>query len=165
MKLIARSFVVSFALASLLVACGKSSSSAPTPTEAAPAGAAPANAKPGDTAGKAIVATCVKGTTTCVEYRTTLPDHVEEMCKAGPDYVFRKGPTPCPTDKVAGTCTNKLTPDETSYWYGTSPEDAELAKGLCEIMGQWTPAPKGGASAGKGPAPTPTGKNAKNAKK
>lgn len=141
------------AIATFSAACGKSDASSSGPasgTNAAPAGStAPASAP-----GKAgIVATCVKGTTSCVEYRNNLPDYVEEMCKAGPDYVFRKGSTPCPTEKLLGTCFSKAAPDETNYWYGNSPEEADVAKGVCDVVGQWTPAGKASATATAAAAP------------
>jgi hypothetical protein len=143
--------ILSIVAAALLAGCGKS--------DAAPAqakGAATSTTKAATPGG--VVASCVKGKTTCVEYKSTIPDFAEEMCHAGPDYVWKPGANPCPTEKLLGKCLVKALPDETTYWYG-GPDDLDLDKGLCEALGQWVPASApaakatSGAPAAGGPAP------------
>jgi hypothetical protein len=123
---------VGFAAVLFALGCGKSEGGSAESSSGNPPKAAAV-------AAGGIAASCVKGTTVCVEYKNAIPDFAEEMCKAGPDYVFRKGSAACPTDKLLGKCTSKATPDEISYWYG-GPEEADVDKGICEVLGQWTPA-------------------------
>jgi len=128
----------------LLAGCGSDKSSSST-------GASPGGTTAAAAGGKAgIVATCVKKTA-CTEYRNSVPDLSEDLC-TGTDGAFKKGATPCPTEKLLGTCVNKLTPDSTTYWYGGA-EEADLNKGLCEALeGKWTPAPSKAAAGGSGAA-------------
>jgi len=136
--------ILSF-VAVLALGCGKSQ-------DAAKGGAAASTTKAAAPGG--IAATCVKGKTTCVEYKNTVPDFAEEMCKAGPDYVWKPGSAPCPTDKLLGKCLVKTLPDETTYWYG-GPEELDIDKGICEALGQWVPA--SAPAAAKPAAATPAG--------
>src|SRR5262245_6475416 len=120
-------------VASSLVALGCGSEKSSGNTAAAASGTPGATAAAGGKAG--IVATCVKKGV-CTEYRNSIPELSEDLCK-GTDGAFNKGATPCSTDKLLGTCVNKITPDSTTYWYG-GPEEADLDKGLCEALdGKW----------------------------
>ena len=130
----------------LAVGCGgdKSSSTSGAAATGSPSPAATAAAAGGKVG---VVATCNKKGV-CSEYRNAVPDLSEDLCK-GTDGTFVKGSTGCPSDKLLGTCVNKLTPDTTTFWYGGA-EEAELDKGLCEALdGKWTvaAAPKAVASA------------------
>jgi hypothetical protein len=139
---------VSILSALFVLGCGNKSSDGSSAKGAAATGTARA-ATPGG-----IVATCVKGKTICVEYKNTIPDFAEDMCHAGPDYVWKPGSAPCPTDKLLGKCVSKVTPDETTYWYG-GPEELDVDKGICEAIGQWTAAAPAHASATAASAPSP----------
>lgn len=136
-------FVVSSLLAA---ACSKS--------EGASSTGAPAASTASHAAAGGIVATCAKGKTVCVEYKNAIPSYAEEMCNAGPDYVWSKSSTPCPTANLLGKCTSKSTPDEVTYWYGDAAE-ADVDKGLCEALGQWTPASALAHSATPSSTPAP----------
>jgi hypothetical protein len=127
---------------------GDTGAAAPSPTGAA--AAAPAGGKGG------LVAACVKKNGACTEYRGSIPDLSEELCK-GTDGAFNKGAdaAPCPTEKLLGTCVNKATPEATNYFYG-GPDDLDIYKGICEgLDGKWSApaAPTSSATApGKAPA-------------
>jgi hypothetical protein len=124
----------------LALGCGNKSSDGASAKGAAATGTTGAAAPGG------IVATCVKGKTICVEYKNTIPDFAADMCHAGPDYVWKPGAAPCPTDKLLGKCVSKAVPDETTYWYG-GPEELDIDKGICEAVGQWTAATPARATA------------------
>jgi hypothetical protein len=143
--------------AASLAGCGNKSSSGDsavaTAGTTAPGGTTAAAAGGGK---GAIVATCVKKTV-CTEYRNEIPMLAEDFCK-GSDETFKKGSTPCPTEKLLGTCVNKLAPDATNYWYGDR-EDADIDKNLCvNLDGTWTAAKSaasGTGTAGVGVAAVP----------
>ena len=128
--------------------CGKgaspSSSGASSADDTGAAAPSPTTAATAAAGGKGIVATCVKPKGgACTEYRTSIPDLSEELCK-GTDGTFNKGAAaaPCPTEKLLGTCVNKATPEATNYFYGGA-DDLDIYKGLCEgLDGKWSaPAP------------------------
>jgi hypothetical protein len=151
-------FIASVVIGALALGCGSKSSDHSASGKGTASGTARA-ASPGG-----IAATCVKGKDVCVEYKNSIPELAEEICKGGPDYVWKPGSTPCPTEKLLGKCTTKLTPDETTYWYG-GPEEADVDKGLCEVVGQWTAVaatqPARAATGAATSAPTPAKKKKK----
>jgi hypothetical protein len=134
------------ATSTVAVGCGgdKSSTTGGTAAAGSSTAASTAGNKP------AIVATCARKTA-CTEYRKEIPDLAEGLC-TGTEGKFNKGSTPCPTDKLVGSCTPKSSPDSVTLYYG-GPDDLEIAKGLCDVLeGSWTPAPaaSGSAPAGAG---------------
>src|SRR5690242_10239130 len=79
-----------------------------------------AGAKPtGDS--KTILGTCMrKSAGTCTEYRISMSPFEDDLCKgADGSGVLTKGSTPCPREKLIGTC--EVAPDEfsahTDYHY------------------------------------------------
>jgi 2-oxoglutarate dehydrogenase E2 component (dihydrolipoamide succinyltransferase) len=129
-----------FASSTLVAGCGGDKSSSTGGTAAA------GSAAPAAAGGKPVVVASCARKTACTEYRNTIPDLSEDLCK-GTDGTWSKGSTPCPTDKLVGTCTPKASPDSVSFYYGGK-DDAEIAKGLCDVLeGVWAP-PAGGAASG-----------------
>jgi hypothetical protein len=141
MKTIAIVATLALAAASLAaLGCGGDKSASSTGAAAtgaasqAATAAAAATAMPGGKPG--VVATCNKKGI-CTEYHNTIPDLSEDLCK-GTDGTFAKGSTPCTTEKLLGTCVNKLTPDTTTFWYGGA-DELDVDKGICEALdGKWT---------------------------
>jgi hypothetical protein len=159
MKTTALVATLALAAASLTaLGCGgdKSASSTGAAATGAAGQAATAAATPGGKPG--VAATCNKKGI-CTEYHNSIPDLSEELCK-GTDGTFAKGSTPCTTDKLLGTCVNKLTPDTTTFWYG-GPDEADMDKGICEALdGKWTvpAAASAGPSAASSAAAPPAAK-------